>query len=102
MNLNKIMPLALSFSLNASLPKSVSNVMMILPCLFARFSTSLSLKPVEIFRVVVMSMSFCLRVSTALSGMFSSARNLVKVVDKPSLLSGFLWRILELRLCLLF
>jgi hypothetical protein len=51
---------------------------------------------------VVMSMSFCLRVSTALSGMFSSARNLVKVVDKPSLLSRFLWRILELRLCLLF
>jgi hypothetical protein len=50
--------------LNASLPKSVSNVMMILPCLFARFITSLSLKPGEISRVVVMSMPFFLRVST--------------------------------------
>jgi hypothetical protein len=51
---------------------------------------------------VVMSMPFFLRISMVLIGMFSSARNLVKVVDKPSLPSRFLWRILELRLCLLF
>ncbi|KPV64776.1 MAG: hypothetical protein AOA65_0843 [Candidatus Bathyarchaeota archaeon BA1] len=61
MNLNKIMPFTLSFSLNASLPKSVSNVMMTLLCLFAKFSTSLSLKLGEISKIGIMSMPFRLK-----------------------------------------
>jgi len=100
MNLNKTMPFILSFSLNASLPKSVSNVMMTLPYLFARFSTSLSLKLGEISEFAIMSTPFCFKASTALIGMFSSARNFVKAVDRPSLPSRFQLHTLKPRLCL--
>ena len=101
MKRRRTMPFVLRFSLNTSLPKSASNVMIILPCLFARSSTSRSLRPCEMSRTGIMSMFFCFRVSTALMGMFSSAKNFVKEVGKPSLLSKFRWRTLRLQLCLL-
>ena len=101
-NLRRIMPFVLSLCSNTSLPKSVSKVMITLPCLFARSSASRSLKLGEICRIGIMSMFFCFKAFTALIGMFSSARNLVKEVGKPFLLSKFRLRTLKLRLCLPF
>lgn len=99
-NLSKIKPLALSLSLNMSLPKSLSKVIRILSFLLAKFSTSLSVRPRENSVTEIMSMPFLFRVFTVLFGMFSSARSLVKAVGKPSLLLRFLLRILGLLLCL--
>jgi len=76
-NLSSMIPLDFALTLNANSPKSLSNVIIILSCWYAVFSTSSSFKPLAEMSMETMSIPFFLRALIVSEGIFSSARNLI-------------------------